>query len=163
MEVPAVSEQKRLTYARGDWRGRFLEALRERPIVSQAAELAGVSRAHAYRARADDDDDFAAAWDDAMEQGVDVLLEEARRRAVDGVTRPIYQGGKLIGHEQVYSDNLLARMIAAHRESWRANTTRLEGRLEGGNPTKLEVVIVDPLERLPGVTYPDDEPDDKPD
>ena len=39
--------------------------------------------------------------------------DEADRRGMDGVEHPIYQGGRLVGTEQKYSDTLLALMMKA--------------------------------------------------
>lgn len=65
---------------RRDWRALFLEALRRSPSVSTAARMAQISRQHVYKARAADAE-FAAAWDDALEQAVDDLVAAAWKRA----------------------------------------------------------------------------------
>ena len=62
-------------------RARFLASLRETPNVSLACVNAGISRVAAYAWR-DDDEKFAAAWEDALSVAVGYLEEEARRRAV---------------------------------------------------------------------------------
>ena len=49
---------------------RFIETLAAQGTVSHAAEAAGVSRMTAYRWR-QDDDEFAALWDEAHENAVD--------------------------------------------------------------------------------------------
>ena len=43
--------------------------------------------------------------------GGDVLEDEAVRRAKEGVEEPVYQGGKLVGHVQKYSDTLLIFLL----------------------------------------------------
>ncbi len=43
--------------------------------------------------------------------GADLLEDEAVRRAKDGVEEPVYQGGKLVGHVQKYSDTLLIFLL----------------------------------------------------
>lgn len=93
---------------------RFLEALRQVPCVTLAAEAADVPRQTLYAAR-QEDPEFAAAWEEAREQGYDVAEAEAWRRAVDGVKEPVYQGGELVGHRLVYSDALLDRLLKAHK------------------------------------------------
>lgn len=35
------------------------------------------------------------------------------RRAVEGYQRPVYQKGELVGHETVYSDNMLLTLLRA--------------------------------------------------
>jgi len=64
------------------WQERFLEALRNGHTVSFAARLAGVSRRTAYYHR-EKSPKFAEAWNDALQEGLDILLEECYRRALD--------------------------------------------------------------------------------
>ena len=61
--------------------------------VSLAAQYAGRSRNQAYHVRRHSED-FAAQWDDALGEGVDLLEGEARRRAVTGVEKPVYYKGE---------------------------------------------------------------------
>lgn len=82
----------RTTRLQYDWKPIFLASLREVPVVSRAATAAGVDRTTAYAAR-DTDEQFTKAWDEAMEDGVDVAEAEAFRRAVQGFEEPVvYQG-----------------------------------------------------------------------
>lgn len=76
------------------WRDAFLQALREVPVVARACEAVGIERSTAYRAR-EADKDFAQAWDDAMEHGVDRAEAEAFRRAVTGFEEPVVYQGQL--------------------------------------------------------------------
>jgi hypothetical protein len=59
--------------ATADWRA-FLLSLSKSPNVAKAARAAGVSRRRAYQHR-EEDPQFAAAWDDAKEAGVDRVEE----------------------------------------------------------------------------------------
>lgn len=79
---------------RGDWKPAFLEALATIPVVARAARAAGVDYRYAYRTR-EADPEFAAAWDDAVEQGVDRAEQEAFRRAVEGYEEPVTHQGRL--------------------------------------------------------------------
>jgi hypothetical protein len=54
--------------------------------VRRACAAAGAARSAVYRARSNYPD-FAAAWDEAVEEAADLLEAEARRRAVEGVMR----------------------------------------------------------------------------
>ena len=52
----------------------------------------------------------------------DALEDEAWTRAVDGRSRPIFQGGVCVGYVQIYSDSLLITLLKAHRpEKYREN------------------------------------------
>jgi hypothetical protein len=60
-----------------------------------------------------DDDVFRERWDLSMKAAFEHQEDEVRRRAFDGYQRPIYQMGKLVGHETVYSDALAMTMLKA--------------------------------------------------
>lgn len=77
-----------------DWKPIFLAALAELPVITHACRAAGIERSTAWRAR-DADEEFAKAWDDAMEQGVDRAEQEAFRRAVVGFEEPVIDKGRL--------------------------------------------------------------------
>lgn len=71
----------------------FLEALTATGVVASACRAAGVATATVY-ARRRTDADFAAAWDQALEDATDALEQEARRRAVEGIEEPIVHKGE---------------------------------------------------------------------
>lgn len=96
------------------WRPKFLAALAETCNVTHAARTAGINRNTAYDHR-DSDAAFAAAWDDALEQGVDVLELEARRRALHGTLRPVFHQGIECGAIREYSNTLTIFLLKAHR------------------------------------------------
>lgn len=111
--------------------------------VSAAAKKAGVPRSTAYdwyKA----DEEFAAAWDDAVEVAVDSLEKEAWRRARDGVLKPVYQKGEKVGQVREYSDQLMVTLLKAHRpEKYRERTqTELIG--PGGGDLVIKVEYDDP-------------------
>ena len=76
------------------WRDAFLAALRHIPVVAHACTVVGIERSTAYRARAADED-FATAWDEAMEDGIDKAEQEAFKRAVVGFEEPVVDKGRL--------------------------------------------------------------------
>ncbi len=92
----------------------FLEHLRETCNVTESAQVAGVSRTALYERRAIDPE-LAKAWDDAVEQATDALEKEARRRALDGVEKPVHFQGKRVDVIKEYSDPLLMFMLSGHR------------------------------------------------
>jgi hypothetical protein len=94
-----MSDAERPTKAtgpKGDWKERFLRKLAERANVSEAARLAGINRQYAYHAR-DQDPEFAAGWDEAVEEAVDKLEAAAWARA------------------KKQSDALMTLLLKAHR------------------------------------------------
>jgi hypothetical protein len=63
----------------------------------------------------ENDEEFAERWRNAVEEGIDRLEDEAIRRARDGVTRPVFYMGQVVGHVQEYSDSLLKFLLEAKR------------------------------------------------
>ena len=91
----------------------FLSALAQGCTVTSAAQAAGVARTTVYEWRADPD--FETAWQAAEDAGVDILEQEAMRRACDGVEKPVYRGGEVVGHVTDYSDSMLMFLLKARR------------------------------------------------
>ena len=129
------------------WRGAFLASLAVAGTVTRACRLAGVGRQTAYDFRRRDPD-FAAEWKDALEDACDALELEARKRAMEGVERPVYQGGKLVGHTREYSDLLLIFLLKANRPEKYRESHKLE--VTGPNGTPLEPKIENALRRAYG-------------
>jgi len=119
----------KLTPARQE---KFLEALSDTGSVTIAVAVAGTSRTRVYALRKLDPA-FASAWQDAEEIAADLLEDEARRRAVEGVAEPLVSGGKLVRDDsgqpimvQRYSDNLLLALLKAHQPRRREKSLRLQ-------------------------------------
>ena len=87
-----------------DWKAVFLAALAEVPVVVHACKAAGVNRTTAWRAR-EADPEFAKAWDEAMEEGIDRAEQEAFRRAVVGYEEPVVHHGRLSYLYERYVDD----------------------------------------------------------
>ena len=87
-----------------DWKALFLAALAEVPVVVHACKAAGVNRITAWRARGADPE-FAKAWDDALEEGIDRAEQEAFRRAVLGYEEPVVHHGRLSYVYERYVDD----------------------------------------------------------
>ena len=103
-------------------RKRFLDALATGLSVSAAASAAGIGRQTAYDLR-NRDPDFAAAWDDALEAGTDVLEDEARRRALNG-------------------SDLLTIFLLKGRRPWKfRDNARVEVSGSGGGPVRSTVAV----------------------
>jgi hypothetical protein len=73
----------------------FLEAFARLGTVTHAARAASISRKLPYQ-WAKTDPRFKTAFDDASEQATDALEAEARRRAVEGVEKPVLYQGKQV-------------------------------------------------------------------
>jgi hypothetical protein len=71
-----------------DWKGKFLKAFAEEGRVGIACEIAGITRATAYRHR-QQDEDFALAWSEVERQFLENLERTAYVRALEGSDRLI--------------------------------------------------------------------------
>lgn len=111
-----------------DWQEIFLSRLRKSPNVAAAARAAGYSRQWMYELR-DQDEAFARAWDEAIDEAMDVAEGEIYRRAVRGTVRKVFYQDKQIDTVREYSDTLLIFLAKAHRpEKYRETTnTNLTG------------------------------------
>ena len=125
-----MTKQKKRTEFDQERQSIFITHLEETANVSASAKLVGVARRTVYKfkdARNDAGDllhkEFAGAWDEAVEVGTDSLVGEARRRAKEGVEKPVgwYQG-VAGGTVREYSDNLLMFLIKARRPEYRERT-----------------------------------------
>lgn len=77
-----------------DWKLPLLTALRHYPVLHHACEVAKVDRTTVWRRR-EADPEFAQAYEEAMEAGIDRAEKEAFRRAVDGFEEPLVHQGML--------------------------------------------------------------------
>ena len=94
---------------------RFIATLAATGIVTQAARSIGKSMEALYKLRSKPGaEGFAAAWDAALERGVQRLEDCALERALKGTPTPIVSGGKLLGTWNK-PDNALLRFLLAHR------------------------------------------------
>jgi hypothetical protein len=109
---------------------KFLDELAKTGNITKSCKAASVDRKTIYRHRKDDDE-FKSLFEDALDQAADALEGEARRRAFQGVKKPVYQGGKRIGYVQEYSDTLLIFLLKGakpgkYRERFETNQTNFD-------------------------------------
>jgi hypothetical protein len=84
----------------------FLKAYAKCGVIRRAAIMAKVSPvSHWNWMRMDPE--YPARFEQAHKEACDVLVEEARRRAVKGCTKTIYYKGKKCGSMKEFSDTLL--------------------------------------------------------
>jgi hypothetical protein len=91
-------------------RTAFLAALAKGLPVAGAAAAAGVNRTLLYKWRTRLPS-FAAAWDDAVMTAIDRVEDEALRRAMHGVERPVLYRGKQVGNVTTYNDRMLMLLL----------------------------------------------------
>ena len=124
-------------------RAAFLAGLEDGMTIAAASKAAGAGRRTMYDWR-EADTDFAAAWDDAYETGTDVLEDEAKRRAADGVEEPVFYQGEKVATVRKYSDTLLIFMLKGRRpekfKDRHEHTGKDGGPIETKEMSDLEIV-----------------------
>jgi hypothetical protein len=129
----------KLTAIKKDWRSPFIKALGTCGNITWAATAAGISRQTAYEHKGNDPQ-FSAAWDEAIDLAVCHLEVEARRRAVEGILKPVFHGGEKVGSIREYSDTLLIFLLkAANPAKYRDGRVVIAG--DPASPLKHEHTI----------------------
>ena len=93
---------------------QFLNELSAGASVRAAALSVSVKPEAPYEWRKADQA-FSDRWQLAEEAGTDLIEEEAYRRAVTGVEKPVYRGGEVVGHVSDFSDTMLMFLLRARR------------------------------------------------
>lgn len=134
-EEKAMTDNKDLTPEKAgqtytDWWPVFLESLRNMPNVARACRAAGISRQTAYKHK-HDFNEFAKAWEDALQDGLDKWEEEMARRAFEGNDVPVMYEGQVVQWRKDFSDTLAIVLMKAHRpEKYRERSeVRQDGEL----------------------------------
>lgn len=116
----------------------FLAAYAECGNITKAAESTGIARQTHYDWLRDDPE-YPTLFKEADEQAGDRLEQEARRRAVEGVSEPVFYQGKQCGTIQRYSDTLLMFLLKGVRpDKYREN---IKQEVSGPGGTPLNVVF----------------------
>ena len=129
-----------MTPKKSEWKPTFLDALRTTANVSRSATEAGVSRQAAYKER-DNSDTFREAWEDAIEEGLDYLEEEARRRAYEGTQKPVFYQGEECGYVREFSDTLMIFLLKGRRSEVYGDKLKQEVTGSGGGPIEVIEVV----------------------
>lgn len=121
----------------------FLDHLRQHGLVIMAAKHATPNsplgaKVSFYQER-DRDPEFAAAWEDAIDESEELLLGELKRRGIDGYEEDVYgslgnnMGTGPVGTKKVYSDKmaeLYSRVKSARIRQGLANKIEVTGTVE---------------------------------
>lgn len=114
----------------------FLDLLRETCNVTVAARAVGVSTTTVAKHR-QADPLFNERYDEALQEGVDLLEHEAHRRAFKGVDEPVFHKGEECGKVRKYSDPLTMFLLKAHRPTKYRDNTALELTGKNGGPIEI--------------------------
>ena len=95
---------------------KFIAALAASGIVTQAALAIGASTDALYKLRQKPGaEGFRAAWDKAIDRGVQRLEDCALQRAIEGVDKPIVSLGKVLGWHKVHNEGLVMFFLRNRR------------------------------------------------
>lgn len=108
----------------------FLDVLAKTGVVAEAARAVGYTDTATLQQYRRNDEEFAEAWDFALEAAAHVLEEEIWRRAKEGVLEPIFYKGEVAGYKTNYSDTLAMFILrglkpSVYRESQRGGDTNI--------------------------------------
>lgn len=136
-----------------DWAPRVLAELAKSGSISKACELASVTRSLFYTRR-DNDEAFAKQCSDAIEESIEILELEARRRAHEGLERKKFDRGEPLldpatGQQYIereYSDTLLIFLLKAHRpDKYRERQEVLHGgKIQNEHGPMVATIIANP-------------------
>lgn len=85
----------------------FIEALAATGSVTHAAHAVNMAKEGAYQLRLHPEAaEFRAAWDQALDFGVNVLVDTTMERAIHGVPVPIVYKGEVVAERRWYNDRL---------------------------------------------------------
>ena len=94
----------------------FIAALAASGSVRQAARAIGASMEALYNLRARGGaEEFAAAWEKAIDLGIARLEDTALARAIEGEMRPIVARGEVIGEYRVHNEALVMFLLRHRR------------------------------------------------
>lgn len=114
--LPAFTPVPRKRQRRDGWtpakQRAFIEKLADYGSVRAAANAVSRTPESAYQLRRQPGaEEFAAAWEAALDHGVKRIEDVAMERALNGIEVPVYSYGKLVGTRRIYNDRLLMFML----------------------------------------------------
>jgi hypothetical protein len=99
----------------------FLQTLAQTAKVAAAIRVSGLSDTTVYRHR-QQSEEFRARWAAALAEGFERLETMMLDRALNGIEKPVWYGGKQVGTMTEYSDRTALALLAQHRGSVRGTT-----------------------------------------
>jgi hypothetical protein len=119
-------------------RQNFLDAYARTGSVCASAKLAGFDiSAHYDWLKAVPG--YPERFQEAHQKAIEVLENEARRRAVEGVKEPVFYKGQVVGEIQRYSDVLLMFLLKGVAPAKYRENSKVEISGTDGEPIRLEI------------------------
>lgn len=121
-----------------EFKAAFLAMLAELPNITVVSKLLGISPSNVSVARRADPE-FDEAVLEAINQGYDMIEEEARRRAVEGVLTPVFYEGEEVGQVRKYSDQLLVMLLKGYKP--KKFNRGVTAKFDGGGAEKITMTF----------------------
>lgn len=142
-ELPAFTPVPRQSQRHDGWTPErqiaFIEALADTGSVEAACKAVDMSQPGAYQLRRQPGaESFRAAWEAALQLGVQRVEDVVMDRALNGVEEDVFSYGKHIGTRRRYNDRLLMFILR----------NRASDRYAEGKPKAMNAVGKMELERL---------------
>jgi len=115
----------------------FLALLREGRTVEGAARNVGIHRSTLYRLR-DRNEEFRRSWDEAWEAGIEALEDELRRRGFEGVEKPVFHSGVVVGSVREFDTTAAIFILKARKPEVYRDNARIEHTGPGGGPVQVQ-------------------------
>lgn len=117
----------------------FLTAYSECGNISKAVEVSKVSRASHYLWMREDEL-YPKYFEEAGEEAAEHLEDEARRRAAEGIDKPVFYKGEKCGVIREYSDTLLMFLLKGVKPGKYRDNASLELTGKDGGPIQYEAM-----------------------
>ena len=141
IQTPPISEKQQEIV---DLKKKFIELYPEHGNIGDTLKVIGLKSRNSFYDWEKNDPEFKSAFEDVKKNYVETLEREADRRAVEGVNKPVYQQGKLVGTVKEYSDTLLIfRLKALAPDKYRERTESKVDLTSGGKPIESVTRVVD--------------------
>jgi hypothetical protein len=136
--IPVPRQRRRRNGWTEERQRGFIAALAECGSVSRAARAVGLTPRTAYRLLdADGADDFARAWDAAIDIGIERVRASALERSLHGSPVAVFRRGKLCGVETRFNDRLAIALLSGRDNSIDAYRRTAVSRREHRQDLKL--------------------------
>lgn len=154
MPAPKTSPARGVTKER---KNQFLRSFVKTGSLSRSAKEVGINvRSHYYWL--ENDPKYVKRYKAAEIQVVDILVQEARRRAVFGTKKPVFYKGVQCGNIREFSDVLLIFLLKAYDpERFRdpVKPQETDGELTSAIVQRLATVVAEAKTGTAGATEPD--------
>jgi len=112
----------------------FLSAYSILGAVTYAAKIAGISPSSVYKWKKDET--FMKHYRNADKAHIEYMEQEAKRRAIMGVSEDVFYQGEKVGEKRKYSDSLL-KMLLQGEQPDKYRSSKIE--INGGENAKIQV------------------------